>query len=313
MFRRRHSPLVRPALDDDLLHATLTELRPAPQLHGLGAGSSRPVWEPAARLLRATGWDWDRRAHRVSVLARNIPAVIPERWAADRPGDGDALLLSACAAVARVAAGDAATARQTERACLRAADACPGDPTPWLALLSLMHACAVPVRDAVPVWTEAVNRAPWHRGAYHRMLRYLSPRAHGTLPDMLDFAWQSAAQAPQGSPLAVLPVAARVELAAHRQGLTGLAAVGAGGHWNELRAADELDRALAGWFHAPVTPHAEAVADLNLLAFALTRAHRPADAALVLRRVGRHMTRHPWDLLPEPERTFLYWRDGRAG
>jgi hypothetical protein len=53
--------------------------------------------------------------------------------------------------------------------------------------------------------------------------------------------------------------------------------------------------------------------DLNLLAFALTRAHRPAEAALVLRRVGRHMTRHPWDLLPEPERAFLYWRDGAAG
>ena len=30
--------LIRPALDDDPLHATLTELRPTPQLHGLGAG-----------------------------------------------------------------------------------------------------------------------------------------------------------------------------------------------------------------------------------------------------------------------------------
>ncbi|MFI7015080.1 hypothetical protein [Streptomyces sp. NPDC050164] len=313
MLRRRPSLLIRPELDDDLLHATLAELRPALQLHGLGAGSSRPVWEPAARLLRATGWDWDRRAHRVSVLARNIPAAIPERWVADRPGHGDALLLSACAAVARVPVGDPAAVRQAEQACLRAADACPGDPTPWLALLSLMRACAVPVRDAVPVWTEAVNRAPLHRGAYHQMLGYLSPRGHGTLSDMLDFAWQSAVQAPHGSPLAVLPVAARVELGAHRQGLTGLAAIGASGHWNELRAAEELDRALSGWFHTAVAPHAEAMTDLNLLAFALTRAHRPAEAALVLRRVGRHMTRHPWDLLPEPERAFLYWRDGAAG
>lgn len=70
-----------------------------------------------------------------------------------------------------------------------------------------------------------------------------------------DFAWQSAVQAPHGSPLAVLPAAARVELGAHRQGLTGLAAIGASGHWNELRAAEELDRALSGWFHTAVAPH----------------------------------------------------------
>ncbi|WP_338777102.1 hypothetical protein [Streptomyces sp. DG1A-41] len=107
-------------------------------------------------------------------------------------------------------------------------------------------------------------------------------------------------------------MAARVEFGAHRQGLTGLAAIGASGHWNGLRAAEELDRALSGWFHTAVAPHAEAMTGLDLLAFALTRAHRPAEAALVLRRVGRRMTRHPWDLLPEPERSFPYWRDGPA-
>ncbi|MER6158017.1 hypothetical protein ABT147_21080 [Streptomyces sp. NPDC001868] len=45
-------------------------------------------------------------------------------------------------------------------------------------------------------------------------------------------------------------------------------------------------------------PHAEAVTDLNILAFALTRAHRPAEAAPVFGRLGR-----------QPERTFVYWRD----
>jgi hypothetical protein len=102
----------------------------------------------------------------------------------------------------------------------------------------------------------------------------------------------------------LVPVTVRADGGEARQAL----AVGA-----ELHAAEELDRALSGWFHTAVAPHAEAMTDLNLLAFALTRAHRPAEAALVLRRVGRHMTRHPWDLLPEPERAFLYWRDGAAG
>lgn len=316
MLRRRPSLLTRPELDDDPLHRTLLDLRPTPQLHGLGAGRSSPAWEPVADLLHTTGRDWDRRTHRISVLAEELPAVVSERWATDRPDDGDALVLRAFVQSARAPAEGRAAFRRAEQTCLRAAAACPEDPTPWLALLSLMHSCAVPVQHAAPVWDQAVSRAPWHRTAYHLMLRYLSPRGHGAVPDMMDFAWQAAFQAPHGSPVALLPVAARVELAAHRQGGTGLAELGASGHWNEPRAAQEIDTALSRWFHSAATPHAEAVIDLNVLAFALIRAHRPADAGQVFQRIGRHMTRHPWDLLPEPERTFLYWRDrlhGRRG
>ncbi|MFI9830365.1 hypothetical protein ACIHIX_22060 [Streptomyces sp. NPDC051913] len=312
MFRRRPALLVRPALDDDALHTTLTELRPTPQLHGLGAGRTRPLWQPVAGLLRDTGRDWDRRWHRMSVLAGELPAAVCERWIADRPGDGDALVLRACVRSVRAAAEGRAAARQAEQACLLAADACPEDPTPWLALLDLMYAFAVPIRDAVPVWTEAVDRAPWHRGAHHLLLRQLSPRGHGTVTAMTDFAQHTASRAPHGSPLALLPVAARVELVAYRQG-QGRTGLGVDGHWRELRATEEIEKALTGWFRTAAAPHAEAVADLNLLAFALVRAHRPDDAGPVFRRIGRHMTAHPWDLLPAPERTFLYWRDRPGG
>lgn len=310
---RSRSLIIRPELDDAPLHTILRELRPTQQLHGLGAGRTGPAWEPVAELLRATGRDWDRRAHRVSVLARNLPVAVSERWAADRSDDADALVLRAAVQSARAPAEGPSAFRRAEQTCLRAAAACPEDPTPWLALLSLMHSGAVPVQDALPVWTQAVTRAPWHRTAYHLMLRYLSPRGHGAVPDMMDFAWQAAFQAPHGSPIALLPVAARVELAAHRHGRTGLAGLGASGHWNEPRAVREIDTALSSWFHSAATPHAEAVIDLNVLAFALTRAHRPAEAIQVFRSIGRHMTRHPWDLLPEPERTFLYWRDQLTG
>ncbi|GGN81029.1 hypothetical protein GCM10011579_067180 [Streptomyces albiflavescens] len=312
MLRRRPALLIRPELDDHALHATLTALRPAQHLHGLGAGRMRPVWEPVAELLHSTGRDWDRRVHRISVLAGNLPAVVSERWVADRPGDGDALVLRACVQSGRARPEEQAAARRAEQACLRAAAACPEDPTPWLTLLDLMDASAVPVRDAVPVWTEAVGRAPGNRAAYHRLLRYLSPNGHGTVADMLDFAQQSAARAPHGSPLALLPVAARVELVAHRLTQTSLAALGAHSHWIEPGAAEEIDAALTRWFHTAAAPHAEAVTDLNILAFALTRARRPAQAVPVFRRLGRYMTPHPWSLLPEPERTFLYWRDRGA-
>ncbi|MCX5245034.1 hypothetical protein OG895_07225 [Streptomyces sp. NBC_00201] len=306
MFRRRTALLIRPELDDHALHSTLDELRPGRQLHGLGAGRTRSPWEPVADLLEDTGRDWDRRVHRVAVLARNLPPSVSERWSADRPGDGDALVLRAWERSVRAAAEGRGAAREAERACLRAADCCPEDPVPWLALLELMHSFAVPVRDAVPVWTEAVTRAPLLRTAYHQLLRYLSPRGHGTVVDMLDFAHQGAARAPHGSPLALLPVAARVELVAHRHRQMPLVA---DSHWHEPRAADEVAAALTDWFSAAAAPHAEAVADLNVLAFALIRIHRPAEAAAVFRRIGRHMTSHPWELLPEPERTFLYWRD----
>jgi hypothetical protein len=302
--------LIRPELDDRALHSTLAELRPAPQLHGLGAGLGRPLWEPAARLLRTTGRDWDRRVHRVAVLARNAPPAVPDRWAADRPDDADALVLHAYVLSVRAAAEGRAGAHRAEQACLRAAEACTEDPTPWLALLELMGSFAVPVRHAVPVWTEAVTRAPGLRTAYHHLLRYLSPRGHGTVADMMDFARLGADRAPHGSPLALLPVAARVELFAHRERQSTL---GASGHWNEPRAGEEIDAALDGWFETGAAPHAEVLLDLNVLAFALIRTHRAAEAAPVLRRVGRQMTPHPWEILPEPERTFLYWRDRLAG
>ncbi|WP_406404737.1 hypothetical protein OH805_36710 [Streptomyces sp. NBC_00879] len=304
MLRRRTALLARPELDDQPLHLTLTQLRPTAQLHGLGAGTTRPVWEPVAELLRGTGRDWDRRVHRISVLAQHLPPAVCERWAADRPGDGDALVLRAFVQVTRAAAEGRAAAGPAEQACLRAADVCTADPTPWLALLGLMRSFAVPVHDAVPVWSEAVSRAPWHRTAYHDLLRYLSPRGHGTVAAMLDFARQSAARSPYGSPVALLPVAARVEIVAHR---LRQSAPGAGLLWNEPQVAEEIDTALDQWFDSRATPHAEALIDLNVLAFALIQAHRPADARRVLTRTGRHMTPHPWDLLPEPERTFRYW------
>ncbi|MFJ9543289.1 hypothetical protein ACIRPX_39490 [Streptomyces sp. NPDC101225] len=306
MLRRRSALLIRPELDDHALHSILDELRPGRQLHGLGAGRTRPPWGPVADLLNATGRDWDRRVHRVAVLARNLPPSVGDRWSADRPGDGNALALRAWAGAVRAAGEGPGAAREAERACLRAAECCPQDPTPWLALLQLMHSFAVPPGDAVPVWSEAVTRAPRLRTAYHQLLRYLSPRGHGTVLGMLDFARQAADRAPHGSPLALLPVAARVELVAHRQQLMPL---GAESHWHEPRAADEVASALSDWFSAATAPHAEAVADLNILAFGLVRIHRPAEAAAVFRRIGRHMTLHPWELLPETERAFLYWRD----
>ncbi|MFJ1805382.1 MULTISPECIES: hypothetical protein [unclassified Streptomyces] len=311
MLRRRTPVLTGPELDDRQLRRTLTELRPSQQLHGLGAGATRPLWMPAAELLHATGRDWDRRVHRISVLARTLPPVVTDRWMKDRPRDPDALLLRACTRVAQVQGrtGWSNDAWDAWGDCGRAAEAVPEDPTPWLAMLWLMYACGSPAHAAVPVWTEAVTRDPWNRAAHHQMLRHLSPRGHGTLMQMLDFAERCTSQAPHGSPVALLSLAARVELVAHRTANDSTGSFAADGHWYEPQAAVDADTALTRWFHADTPPHAEALVDLNLLAFALTRMKRTKDATSVFHRIGRHMTPHPWDLVPDAARTFRYWQE----
>jgi hypothetical protein len=309
MLRRRTPVVTGPELDDHQLHRTLNELRPSQQMHGLGAGSNHALWEPVAELLRVTGRDWDRRVHRISVLARGLPPVVADRWIKDRPRDPDALVVQACARVARTKSTDWSDAWDVYGDCRRAAEAAPEDPTPWLAVLWLMYACGSPVHAVVPVWTEAVNRDPWNRAAYNQMLRHLSPRGHGTLMEMIDFARQCGLQAPHGSPVALLPLAARVELVAYRSAKDSSTAFIAEAHWYESQAAEEADTALSKWFHTEAQPHAEELADLNLLAFALTRMKRTADAAPVFRRIGRNMTSHPWGHGPDAVSTFQYWRD----
>ncbi|MEE1763411.1 MULTISPECIES: hypothetical protein [unclassified Streptomyces] len=95
-------------------------------------------------------------------------------------------------------------------------DQLPEDLNPWLAVLWLMYVYGSPPHAAVPVWTKAVNRDPWNRAAYHQLLRHLTPRGHGTLMKTIDFAERCASQAPHGSLVTLLPLAARVELVAYR-------------------------------------------------------------------------------------------------
>lgn len=303
MLRRRGTGvLVRPELDDGALARTLAEIRPGPRMHGLAADSSRAPWHPVARLLRETGQDWDRRGHRMRVLAHALPPAVADRWTAQRPGDPDALVLRAYAGALR-------GARDADRDCLRAAEAYPQDPTPWVALLSLLRGLGAPVRDSARAWHEAVRRDPWNRTAHHQLLLHLSPREKGSIVAMTDFARHGAAGAPRDCPLALLPLAARVEHFAFRLRPGSPDALGVNRHWYERGVAQDIDAALTGWFHSGSPAHAEAVADLSMLAFALCRAQRAADAGPVFHRLGRHMTSYPWDLLKDPLGTFVYWRD----
>ncbi|MEV6873232.1 hypothetical protein [Amycolatopsis sp. NPDC051128] len=303
---RRGTVLIRPELDDEALHRTLAQVRPGRQLHGLGADHGRALWQPAARLLRATGPDWDRRAHRVSVLAAALPPATTERWCADRPRDPDALVVRAGLDAWHTITTGRTSEAAAGRSCRQAAEAWPEDPTPWLALLSVRCALGSAERHVRPIWHEVVARDPGNRAAHHEFLRYLSPRRHGSLLAMTDFARTCGRNS---SPLAILPLAGRVEQFAWNAHRGDAGVLGARLRWHEEDIADELDHAIAGLFHAGTPSHAAAVADLNILAFVLTRTRRTTDAAPIFRRLGGHMTRYPWNLTRYPVDAYTYWRE----
>ena len=284
-------------------------------MHGLGTERAHAVWEPVAELLRATGPgpepDWDRRAHRLSALAHALPPAIADAWAARRPDDRDALAVRAYARVVRTNADTGRdTVRRAEDACLEAAVAYPQDPTPWIAGLSLLRRCRV-ASSGSELWKQIVARDPGNRSAHHAMLRHLSPHTRGEAPfAMRDFAEQCAREAPPGSPLSMLPLAARAEHYAHRLdlGKHRRDAPDLSGHWHGPTVAREIDTALARWFHTVAPPHAQAVADLNILAFALVMTQQTTKAEAVFRRLGRYMTPFPWNTGPDPVGTFAYWQ-----
>ncbi|MFG2575470.1 hypothetical protein [Streptomyces sp. NPDC048481] len=289
-----------PALDDERLCAARA---------ALAQGRRQPV----RSLLARTGDDWDRRAHRIAVLALDpCAAARADEWLLAEPGSADAAALLALAQVRRALRGqedpDAARA-----ACLAAAEAAPADPTPWLGLLRLERTGGA---RAVRIFEEIRARHRDHHHAHHLMVALLAARRADGGPDPLhevyDFAAWAAEQAPADSPLAILPVVAHAEryrvLAAH--GFAPADPV-ASGHWREGRAPDVMKAAFDWWLEWEHDDHPRHLVDLNFLAHAKVCEGRGAEAAALFQRIGRHVTRRPWSYPDrDPAEAF---RAARAG
>jgi hypothetical protein len=106
--RRRASQTFDEALDD----ADLVAAR---------AALAQGRWQVARSLLVHTGDDWDRRGHRITVLAReSYCAAWAREWLLAEPESADAAVLLALAEVRRVLHGKAKPLRARE-ACQAAA------------------------------------------------------------------------------------------------------------------------------------------------------------------------------------------------
>ncbi|MEV5439177.1 hypothetical protein AB0K80_24665 [Streptomyces sp. NPDC052682] len=283
--RRRAAQALDEALDD----AALVDARSA-----LAQGR----WQTARSLLARTGDDWDRRGHRITVLARETYcAAWAKEWLLAEPESADAAVLLALAEVRRALRGKQKPPRARE-ACHRAARLAPADPTPWLGLLLLERALGAD-EDVVRLFEEVRARHADHHHAHHLMVARLAERRAGIGPDPLhevyDFANWAAEQAPADSPLAILPVVA------HAERYRVLAAAGhepadpaASGHWAGRRARQVMKAAFDWWLEWEHEGHPRRLVDLNYLAHAKVCEGRGAEAAALFHRIGDHATPAPW-------------------
>ncbi|KOU54351.1 hypothetical protein ACFWHQ_11885 [Streptomyces sp. NPDC060334] len=300
--RKRDAQLFDPALCD----MELVEVRGQ-----FGQGR----WAKARTLLVDTADDWDRRGHRVLVLAETPTATAWAReWLLAEPDSADAATLLACATVF-TALRRKGTPEAAEESCRRAASLLPADPTPWLGLLLLTRDFGTE-EEFSRHFDQVRARHREHHHAHHLMVAKLAERTPGggldPLHEVYDFAAWAAEESPADSPLAVLPVIAHAEryrvLAAHG------GPDGAVSHWSGRRARQVLRSAFDWWLEWERDDHPRNRVDLNFLAHAKLAEGRSAEAAALFHRIGRHATPAPWsypDL--DPHKAFLAARSAALG
>jgi hypothetical protein len=107
-----------------------------------GRGTARTLAAAVIeRLLKDTGQDGDRRAHRLAVLAAVTRPATQRSWMEQQPGNPDAHTLFAWGTMVRGSHAPPSHAEfeQAVEACATAAGLEPYDPNPWVARLGLLR------------------------------------------------------------------------------------------------------------------------------------------------------------------------------
>ncbi|WP_406002704.1 hypothetical protein [Streptomyces sp. NBC_00829] len=278
-------------------------------------------WEGARDLLEKTPGEWDRRAHCIKLLADAAAGLrTVDLWSASEPHHPDAAVLRAETEVMRMFGGardgtmpDAATLDRAAWLCYQAIDLAPADPYPWVSLLALGRLYPRGHQHMKHWWSEVQSRDPYHREGHHQALRYLSARWHGSHGQALNFAWDAALYAPDGSSLAALPLVARAEHFRHRKETEGDNALFLNGHWNEGAVRNDLRAALDRWVAHRAVPAAQDVADLNHLAHGLVQAGMINEAGEIFTLLNNRATTVPWSFTGDAEAAYVQWRDRTSG
>jgi len=293
-FRERidkHARLV-PELDDSELGRLLRQLRKS--------GVMREALDVAliSALLHQTGNDWDRRSHRMSVLAHFAADTgIASAWLAQEPRNADALVLHTWVELVRgLRARQLADPSQMVSNCHLAADLKPDDPLPWVALLGVARIERYTRSDVHRVWREATGRDRWNREAYLQMLGYLSPQEGGSSAQVLDFIDVTRSRIPADAPCAAVELTAYIRQYHGLVGQGGVRALTADELWSHGPVEAALNRAGSMWIKPGFFWHAAALADLNVLAYALCAANRASEADSAFQILRGRATYWPWHL-----------------
>ncbi|WP_031223830.1 hypothetical protein [Streptomyces roseochromogenus] len=301
---RRKRARLAPELDDQDLGKLLKSLV-ATARTGTIATTELCVAQ-MSRLLEQDPGDWDRRTHRIDVLAGYLAGShLSRSWVTREPRSADALVLHAWTQVAQARAqGRLEDPAGTIDTCLRAAELAPEDPTPWVALLAVARLERREQSQVFGVWNEILARDRWNREAYLSMLNYLSPQEAGSRVQILEFVDALRARMPANAPCVATELSAQI---LHYHAILdrgGFEALVARNHWSQEMAAQALDRAAHTWSQAGFLRHAKALADLNLLAYALMAADRRGEARSVFEAVGGIVTAWPWRTGGDPVTEF---------
>lgn len=264
---------------------------------------------PIEQALRDPGEDWDRRMHRLLVFSTLPDAhVLAGQWRAWNPASADAMLLHAFADISRARAGGAGSdLGATVSLCRDAAELAPADPAPWVGLLSYYRLLRAPWAQVHPIWTAVKTRDPWNREAHWQMLHYVSPEECGSNVLTVQFTDSVAVSEPLGSPVAAISLAASLNRYRRALSAGGITALTARRHWDQPHERALVDNALATWTQPGFLRHAAALADLNLLAYVLTKAARLQDAWPVFEATSAVATSWPWELDGDPLKEVREW------
>jgi hypothetical protein len=298
------TPLLTPELDDAELGRVRKQLQSSA---GLGYAEIRAY--QVEQVIRKAEADWGRRTHRVMVLAEHADAFLAQFWRRRQPDSADAILFhSQVELVHGRRQGTLANPEDLISSCTQAAELQPEDPLPWVVLLGALRLLRRRPREIHAAWKEATARDRWNREAHLHVLGYLSPEECGSHTETLAFLDHILSTAPPDSACASMELITMVERHHAAASAGSITALTADRLWAFPPAVDALERALAHWLQPGFLRHASALADLNLLAYALMRAGHAHDAVRVFRLIGSTVTPWPWNLDGDPLEQYESWR-----
>ncbi|WP_246096641.1 hypothetical protein [Streptomyces botrytidirepellens] len=298
VFRRRKGS--RPRLVPELDDTALGRVRQRLETSWVRGELDTTVIAQVSRVVEDAGQDWDRKAHRLSVLAAAAGRALPGIWRRHHPRDQGALLLHAWSDLLQ-AQSDLSDARD---ACRLAAELVPADPTPYVVHLATLRREQRPHHELSAVWQEVMARDPWNREAYLQVLGYLSPDECGSAVQLLDLLDSVRGRMPADAPAAALELTSIVRGHQRAMATGGMEAISAGEHWRREQVASVLDQAAQDWPQPGFLRHAAALADLNVLAYALVKSGRMSEATTALRATTGVVTPWPWNADGDPLERF---------